>query len=75
MRRMRFVTLVLVLAGTALLSCTVSPKKSVVAIDKTKTYHRENCPPVHMAKTTVMTAGEARRLNYKPCPICKPDSL
>jgi len=43
--------------------------------EKTRTYHREECPPVHMAKGEEMTPAEARARNFRPCPTCKPDSV
>jgi methylphosphotriester-DNA--protein-cysteine methyltransferase len=49
-------------------------KAEVVVIEKTKTYHREGCPPTNMAKTKIMTIAEAKADNNRPCPGCKPDS-
>jgi len=58
-----------------LLGCSHNIKPhEVLVIKKTNTYHREGCPPTNMAKTTVMTAAEAKAERYKPCPVCKPDS-
>ncbi|MGA9408192.1 MAG: hypothetical protein WBW71_13745 [Bacteroidota bacterium] len=58
-----------------LLGCSGNLKPhEVLVIKKTNMYHREGCPPTIMAKTTIMTAAEARAEKYKPCPICKPDS-
>ena len=53
--------------------CSRDAVKRVVAVKKTGTYHREECPPVNMAKAEVMTVGEAKRENLKPCKVCKPD--
>jgi len=46
----------------------------VLVIKKTNTYHREGCPPTNMARTTIMTAAEARTEKFKPCPVCKPET-
>ena len=54
--------------------CSGSPEREVVVIRKTGTYHRADCPPVHMAKTMVMAVSEARAAHFKPCTVCKPDS-
>lgn len=47
----------------------------VIAIEKTKTYHRDGCPPVHMAKTLTMSLKEAKEEKLTPCPLCQPDRL
>jgi|GEM_PF-4110738 len=72
-------TLILVLfvivAASLQSGCSNHVKKGeVVVIEKTKTYHREGCPPTNMAKTTIMTVAKAKADNDKPCPGCKPDS-
>ena len=54
--------------------CGATHSHEVMAIEKTKMYHREECPPVHMAKAEEMTVSEARARKFKPCPICNPDS-
>ncbi len=68
---------ILILSGglAALAGCSgrVGPHE-VLVIKKTNTYHREGCPPTNMAKTTVMTASEARSEKFRPCSVCKPDS-
>ena len=67
--------LLLIVAVCLLSGCSNHVKKGeVVVIEKTKTYHREGCPPTNMAKTTIMTVAEAKADNDKPCPGCKPDS-
>ena len=64
-----------IFALVSLAGCGPKVKQGeVVAIEKTHTYHRENCPPTNMAKTKIMTVAEARSANYKPCPACKADS-
>ena len=70
------IIILLVIVGTVAQSgCSNHIKKGdVVVIEKTKTYHREGCPPTNMAKTTIMTIAEAKADNDKPCPGCKPDS-
>jgi hypothetical protein len=47
----------------------------VVVVEKTKSYHTENCDKVMMAKTETMTREEAQKMNCQPCKDCKPDSL
>ncbi len=60
--------------GTATLSgCSGVGDREVLAIEETKTYHRNTCPPVRMAKTTPMTVSQADALHYTPCPVCKPN--
>ena len=46
----------------------------VVVIEKTKSFHTDDCPRVKMAQTKVMTIAEARALECKPCKGCRPDS-
>ncbi len=53
--------------------CSGAGHKEVFAIERTGTYHRSECPPVHMARTLLMSLQEARALHLKPCPVCKPD--
>ncbi len=68
-------TFTIFLAFSLLLGCSGNLKPhEVLVIKKTNTYHREGCPPTNMAKTTIMTAAEAKAERYKPCPVCKPDS-
>jgi hypothetical protein len=71
-----FILILLIIVAAAMqCGCTNHLKKGeVVVIEKTKTYHREGCPPTNMAKTTIMTVAEAKADNDKPCPGCKPDS-
>ena len=68
----------MLIVGAALsivLGCSGKLKQhEVFVIKKTHTYHRQGCPPTNMAKTTIMTAAEAKAEKYKPCPVCKPDS-
>ena len=54
--------------------CGGARAREVAVIEKTRTYHREECAPVRMAKTEEMTITEAKARNFTPCPICKPDS-
>jgi uncharacterized lipoprotein YajG len=65
-----FAAALLLLAGC---SGRLGPHE-VLAIKKTNTYHREGCPPTNMARTTIMTAAEARTEKFKPCPVCKPET-
>jgi hypothetical protein len=55
--------------------CSGTGDKGVLAIERTGTYHRSECPPVHMARTLLMTLDEAKALHLKRCPVCKPDLL
>ncbi len=61
-------------AGLAAVSgCSHSGEREVLAIERTKTYHRSTCPPVHMAKTVLMTVSQADTLHLVPCPVCAPN--
>jgi len=73
-RQVRWVPLAVSCLLLALGSCGNAHIHEVYAIEATKTYHRENCAPVHMAKAECMTIAEAKARNFKPCPVCKPDS-
>ena len=55
--------------------CSSERKTTVIAIEKTGSYHRPECPPVHMAKTKEMTRDEATAMKLTPCKVCKPDSI
>lgn len=55
--------------------CGTTHGREVVAIPKTKTYHRAVCPPVHMARTLVVTVEEAHSMKLRPCLLCQPDSI
>ncbi|MCB0832888.1 MAG: hypothetical protein KDC45_05455 [Bacteroidetes bacterium] len=46
----------------------------VIVIEKTGTYHTEDCAKVKMAKTESMPIGEAKQKNMKPCGQCQPDA-
>ncbi len=64
----------LVMSTAAVLSgCSGSSEPEVLAIKRTRTYHRETCPVVRMAKTTPMTVAQANALHFTPCPACKPN--
>ena len=64
---------IVLFAGTVMMcGCQSSGPAEVLAIEKTRMYHRKTCPPVHMARTVSMTISQARALHYSPCPICKP---
>lgn len=54
--------------------CGSAHGREVMVIGKTRTYHRQECAPVHMAKAEEMTVSEAKARHFKPCPVCKPDS-
>ena len=54
-------------------SCENKSNTQVVIIEKTKTYHRANCPQVNMAKVEFVSLGDAKQKGMKPCLNCKPD--
>ena len=54
--------------------CAGSRERNVVVVEKTRSYHKQNCARVRMAHTRTMTLEEARALNCEPCPWCHPDS-
>jgi hypothetical protein len=56
-----------------LIGCSNKNNNEVIVIDKTKSYHTEDCRRVKMAYTEQMTREEAITKNCKPCSICKPD--
>ncbi len=60
-------------SGAVALSGCSGSGQEVLAIERTRTYHRESCPVVRMAKTVTMTLAQASALNFTPCPACKPN--
>jgi methylphosphotriester-DNA--protein-cysteine methyltransferase len=54
--------------------CAHRQTGEVFAIRRTMTYHRAECPPVHMAKVTVMTVEQAQLQHFRPCPNCQSNS-
>ena len=50
--------------------CGSAQGHEVMVIEKTKSYHRPECPPVHMARIQEMTVNEAKARHFTPCPIC-----
>ncbi len=54
--------------------CASGASDKVVVVEKTKSYHRDDCPRVMMAHAVWMTREEAQALDCKPCPGCRPDS-
>jgi hypothetical protein len=54
--------------------CAGAGSDNVVVIEKTKSYHRPECPRVKMAEVRTMTREEALALNCQPCPDCRPDA-
>jgi len=75
MRPRGIILLVFLVMPIIFVGCSGEHAKMVVAIEKTGTYHRPECPLVKMAKTQLMTVAEARAEHLKPCPACKPDTL
>lgn len=63
----------LFLVVTTIGGCTPGGVKYVYAIEKTRTYHRADCAPVHMANAIKMTLSEAASEHLRPCPVCRPD--
>src|SRR5260221_873338 len=61
-------------AGCAGAGCAGAGGEMVIVTQKTRTYHREECPRVKMADVKVMTRDEALALNCQPCPDCRPDA-
>jgi hypothetical protein len=55
-----------------LFSCGRKPNE-VVVIEKTRSYHTEECPKVMMAKTETMLREKAQSMGCKPCDDCRPD--
>ena len=58
---------------TTIEGCAPRGVKYVYAIEKTRTFHRADCAPVHMANAIKMTLNEAVSEHLRPCPICRPD--
>lgn len=61
------------LLSIASAGCGATHEREVMVIEKTGMYHREDCAPVHMAKTEAMPLSEAKARHFKPCPVCTPD--
>jgi len=53
-------------------ACSDRNEGKVIVIEKTKTYHRAECPKVNMAKTQFMTIAEAESAHCAPCRQCMP---
>ena len=53
--------------------CGKKQHDEVLVIEKTKSYHIDECPRVNMAEAKFMTIAEAKARNCKACPGCKPD--
>lgn len=71
---------IVTLAGATVLlaassGCSRANTDEVFAVERTKTYHRAGCPPLRMARATLIAAHEARGRAFRPCLLCKPDSL
>ncbi len=72
MKRMR-VYIFPIVAMLMFAACGQKHNDEVLVVEKTKSYHTDECPRVNMAETKLMTEAEAKALNCKPCPGCKPD--
>lgn len=57
----------------AIPGCRGRSPADVTVIDRTRSYHTDECPRVMMALTRTMTREEARALRYAACPGCNPD--
>ncbi|MBS4027003.1 MAG: hypothetical protein KGZ58_00080 [Ignavibacteriales bacterium] len=66
-------SIVIFLLAFSLLSC--EKKINVVAMnDKTKIFHKQDCPKLMMANVRLITVEEAKQRGGKPCPNCKPET-
>ena len=63
----------LLMMGVLMAGCASRGPNDVVVIEKTRSYHTDECPRVNMAFTRIMSREEAKSLNCKPCPGCQPD--
>ena len=61
-----------VLFSILVLGCAKRNQEMVIVVEKTRTYHIEQCPRIVMANAEEMTRGEARKRKYHPCPDCLP---
>jgi hypothetical protein len=77
MKSVAIITIFLIAASSSIFTgCSRTlDKNEVIVIKKTDTYHKVTCPPVNMAKTTIMTVAEAKADHYKPCPAFASDSV
>jgi methylphosphotriester-DNA--protein-cysteine methyltransferase len=75
MKRAVTILCVVLFLPVVFVSCSGANSKEVVAVEKTGTYHRPECPLVKMARIKIMTVAEARAEHLKPCTACKPDTL
>jgi hypothetical protein len=64
----------IIICSFLLVGCGGRRKDDVVVIEKTKSYHTDQCPRVNMANTKTMTVEEARAMNCQPCKGCRPDT-
>lgn len=72
-RTLAAVSLLVMSTAAVLSGCSGSSEPEVLAIKRTRTYHRETCSVVRMAKTTPMTLAQANAFHFTPCPACKPN--
>lgn len=72
MKKMRIYIFVSVVSFL-LAGCGQKRNDEVVVIEKTKSYHTDECTRVNMANAKFMTEAVAKALNCKACPGCKPD--
>jgi hypothetical protein len=70
-----FLTVALVVCVVAIPGCGKSSAREVAVIEKTKSYHREECAKVKMADAKIEAFTPAIKADYKPCPYCKPDTV
>jgi methylphosphotriester-DNA--protein-cysteine methyltransferase len=68
MKRFAFMCLLAMLP-----SCNGGSARTVVVVEKTKSYHRRTCPKLNMAQASAMGMEGAMARHLKPCPYCKPD--
>lgn len=46
----------------------------VAIVERTRSYHREECAKTRMADVRIVPFTPAVKAAYKPCPYCKPDT-
>ena len=64
----------LLLVGVILTAGCTRPHE-VVVIEKTRSFHRAECARVNMAKVRYVELTSDVLVRYRPCPLCKPDTL
>jgi hypothetical protein len=61
------------LALLLLLACIGCHREAgVMVVEKTKIFHTRECARILMAHAVEMSVADALRLQYQPCPDCRP---